>query len=100
MEGIIMGGARNTGGREGGRAGWNGRERQRPHRYYDTYWLEHTLHRLYRSVIDEPVPEWLLATVKRLPESGPSATGPAEEPDLLERARRWRAKAEEVRAAA
>jgi len=89
-----MAGARNTGGRDGGRAGWSGRERQRPHRDYSEYWLERRVRGLYQAVVAEPVPQTLLDIVERLPLSQPAIT------DALRRARRFRAKAEELETAA
>ena len=93
-----MGDARNTGRRDEGRAGWGGQDRQRPRRDFGEHWLEHMIGALYQSVIDEPVPKPLLDIVRRLPQSRPSAARRATDP--LERARKWRAKAEEVETAA
>jgi hypothetical protein len=78
-----MGDAPNKGGREG----WGGGERQRPHYTCDEHWLERMLHDLYRAVIDEPVPKQMLDTATRLPRFDPS-------PDA-ERARTLRAKAQD-----
>ena len=89
-----MAGARKTGRRDGGRAGWGGQDRQRPRRDYGEHWLEHMIGALYQSVINEPVPEPLLDIVSRFPQSEPSIT------HALTRARRFRAKAEEIEIAA
>jgi hypothetical protein len=58
----------------------------------DERWLERMVQGLYQSVVDEPLPKTMLELVTRILENHPS-------PDA-ERARRWHAKAEEVRAAA
>jgi hypothetical protein len=63
-----------------------------PHHSYDEHWLEHMVHDLYQTVADEPLPEGMLDLVTRISQSDPS-------PDA-ERARRWHAKAEEIRVAA
>jgi len=63
---------------------------KRPH--YDTQWLEFMVRDLYQAALDDPVPRELLDVVERI--SDP-VTG-----DVLQRARRWRAKAEELRTAA
>ena len=80
-----MGDARNTGGREQGRAARTESARA----YYDERWLEHMVGSLYHAVVDEPVPRGLLDIVKRIPD--PSAS------EARTRARSWRAKAEEIR---
>jgi len=87
-----MGDARRPGGRQG-RSGWSGGTGQRPQRDYSERWLDRALRGLYGSVVDEPVPDSLLGVVGRLPEQ-PSAA------QALDRARRWRAKAEEIETAA
>src|SRR5215472_14447801 len=88
-----MSDARSQGGRDGGRTGWSGSDEQRPQRDYSERWLDRALRGLYGSVVDEPVPDALLDVVHPLP-LDPSIT------DALTRARRWRAKAEEVQTAA
>jgi len=84
-----MSDARNTGGRDGGRAGWSGRERQRPHRDYSEHWLERMLRGLYQAVVDEPVPKEMIDIMRRVPR--PTDT------ELLTRVRTLRAKAKAVR---
>ena len=83
-----MGDAQIKGGR--GHAGRTDEDWQRP--YYAEQWLEHKVRDLYHAVVDEPVPRGMLDIVKRIPE--PSTN------DARMRARRWRAKAEELRTAA
>jgi hypothetical protein len=60
--------------------------------YRDERWLEHMVRGLYQAVADEPVPVELLDILAQLPDR---QTG-----DALQRARRWRAKAEECQTAA
>jgi hypothetical protein len=86
-----MGDARKLGGPSCGCAGPSGGNRPRT-RGED--WLERMVSGLYRSAVDEPVPRELLDLVKQIGRSESSAS------EALARARRWRAKAEECRAAA
>jgi len=86
-----MSDARNTGGRDGGRAGWSGRKRQRPRRDYSEYWLERMVGGLYQATVEEPVPQALLDIVERIPLSQPAIHR------ALRRAGRLRAKAKAVR---
>jgi|SRR5690349_5122089 hypothetical protein len=85
---FMMGDARSMGGREQGRAARTESARA----YYDEQWLEHMVSDLYHAVVNEPVPSGLLDIAKRIPD--PSAS------EARARARRWRAKAEELRTAA
>jgi len=89
-----MAGARNAGGRYGGRLGWSGADKERPHRDYSEHWLERRVRGLYQAVLYEPVPDTLLDLVNRLPMVDPSIS------QALNRARRFRAKAEELEIAA
>jgi hypothetical protein len=59
---------------------------------HDERWLKHMVHDLYQAVADEPLPKTMLELVTQLLQKHPS-------PDA-ERARRWHAKADEVRTAA
>ncbi len=59
---------------------------------HDEHWLEHMVHGLYQAVVDEPLPKTMLELVTQVLQKHPS-------PDA-ERARRWHAKAQEVRTAA
>jgi hypothetical protein len=65
-----LGDARNTGGREQGRAARTESARA----YYDEQWLEHMVRDLYHAVVDEPVPRGLLDIVGQIPE--PSTNEP------------------------
>jgi len=103
-----MGDARDRGGRGDGWVGRSGEDWRRL-RDYGERWLERRFHGLYQSIIDEPVPHEMLDIVARIPESAPltSASPPTELEcssemfdEALARARRWLAKAEEVRTAA
>ena len=58
----------------------------------DERWLEHMVHSLYQAVVDEPVPAELLDILAWLPDRSSS--------NALQRARRWRARAEECQTAA
>jgi hypothetical protein len=78
-----------------------------PHRYYDENWMEGMVHGLYRSAVDEPVPKDMLDLVTRITESAagseaakPNRSSGAKAVDAANRARRWRARAEDCRAAA
>ncbi len=62
-----MGDAWNKGGRDEGRSGWSGEDRQRPQRDYSEHWLEREVHDLYQNVVDEPVPKNLIDIVRRIP---------------------------------
>ena len=62
-----MGDVRKVGGRDEGRSGWSGEDRQRPQRNYSEHWLEREVHDLYQSVVDEPVPKKLIDIVLRIP---------------------------------
>jgi hypothetical protein len=74
------------------RGAGGGRRGKRPHHSHDEHWLEHMVHGLYQAVVDEPLPKTMLELVTQVLQTHPS-------PDA-ERARRWHAKAEEIRAAA
>jgi hypothetical protein len=89
-----MGDARNKSGPVRGHAGPNGGHRPRPRKKYKERWLERAIHGLYQSAVDEPVPRDMLDLVNRVGRSVLSTT------EALERARRWRFKAEECRTAA
>jgi hypothetical protein len=68
-----------------------GRGGKRVHRH-DEQWQEHMVHDLYQAVADEPLPKTMLGLVTQLLQKHPSPHA--------ERARRWHAKADEVRTAA
>jgi hypothetical protein len=74
------------------RGGVYERGRKRPHASHNDRWLEHMVHGLYEAVIDEPLPKTMLDLVTRILQNHPS-------PDA-KRARRWHAKADEIRTAA
>lgn len=59
---------------------------------YDEHWLEHEIRTVLHSVLDEPLPAEFLELANRLPDA-PGG-------EAVDRARRWRAWAEEIRTAA
>jgi hypothetical protein len=88
----LMGNVRNK--RRRGRVGPNGGHRPRLRKDNKDRWLERRIRGLYQGALEEPVPEDMLHLVDRIGRSDPSTT------EALTRARRWRAKAEECKAAA
>jgi hypothetical protein len=83
------------------------RGKVRPHRHYDEHWMERMVRGLYESAVDEPVPKDMLDLVTRISESAAGAQparssrpSGAKAVDASNRARRWRARAKECRAAA